>query len=189
MVPRRIVTGAVSAAVLLLALAGNSAAGQWPHERDGVFLGVNLGGGSAGVNVAGFDSDREGGAAGNFRFGYAFQNQFGLSLEGNAWTKEADGGTWTFSVGGVAFTYYPSGQGFFVRGGIGSGSMEYERNFGSTTIKVSDSGLGLLGAMGYEFRLARKFALGPQIDYSYAKIDDDVSINYVNFTIGANWYF
>jgi hypothetical protein len=43
--------------------------------------------------------------------------------------------------------------------------------------------------MGYEFRVARRFALGPQVDYSYAKIDDSLSINYWNFTLGGNWYF
>jgi hypothetical protein len=186
---RRFITVAASVAALLLLPAGIATAGQWPHERDGVVLGVNLGGGSAGVNILGFDLDREGGAAGNIRVGYAFQNQFALGLEGNAWTKEVDGVTWSFSVVGAAFTYYPSGQGFYVRGGIGSGKVEIKASSGSRSVTASDTGPGLLGAMGYEWRLSRTFALGPQVDYGYAKVNDDLSINYVNFTVGANFYF
>ena len=36
--------------------------------------------------------------------------------------------------------------------------------------------------------LAKKLGLS-EIDYSYAKVSDDLSLNYVNFTLGLNWYF
>jgi len=56
-------TLAVSLSVALLAffIASTARAGSYPHERDGVVLGFNLGGGSAGINVTGLDSNREGG--------------------------------------------------------------------------------------------------------------------------------
>jgi hypothetical protein len=164
-------------------------AGTWPHERDGWTIGLNLGGGTAGIDVSGYSTDRETGAAGSLRVGHAFRSEFAVGLEGNAWTKEVDNETWTFSFGGPSFTFYPGSQGFYVRGGIGVGAVKYEAQSGGVTLSASDKGFGVLGGMGYEFRVARRFALGPQVDYSYAKIDDSLSINYWNFTLGGNWYF
>jgi len=184
-------TLAVSLSVALLAffIASTARAGSYPHERDGMILGFNLGGGSAGTSGSGVSTDRETGLAGNFRVGYAFSPQVAAGLEGNMWTKNVDNETLTFSVGAAALTYYPGATGFFVKGGIGVGSAEYSVDQGGTTLSVSDDGLGFLVGAGYEWRLGRKFALGPQFDYSYAKINDDFKINYFNFTMGLNWYF
>lgn len=179
----------IAAMVLGLLLPALAAAGQWPHERDGVLLGLNLGGGSAGVTVDSFDSDRETGAAASGRIAYAFDPQWAVGLEGNVWTKKVDNQTWTFSVGGVAATFYPGGSGFFVRGGIGSGRVELEVDTGSVQVTASDNGFGFLVGAGYEWRLTRKFALGPEISYAYADIADGFTLNYINTTVGLNWYF
>lgn len=164
-------------------------AGSWPHERDGIVLGFNAGGGSAGIDVNGVNSDREGGFGGNFRVGYAFNPQVALGLEGNMWTKEVENERWTFSVGGPAVTYYPGATGFFVRGGVGVGTVDYSFDSGGVTVSSSDDGFGFLVATGYEWRLGRKFALGPEFDYAHAKVNDNLSMNYFNFTMGLNWYF
>jgi opacity protein-like surface antigen len=182
--------GSLTLAVVLgLALPAVAAAGQWPHERDGIVLGFNVGGGSAGVTASSLDSDRETGFAGSGRVAYALDPQWALGLEGNVWTKEVDGESWTFSVGGVAATFYPGGGGFFVRGGVGSGRVEFTVDSGSFQLTASDTGFGFLLGAGYEWRLSRKFALGPEINYAYANIDDDFSLNYINTTVGLNWYF
>jgi hypothetical protein len=186
---RRIAVVAVLTVVLMLSLTGAAAAGKWPDERQGFFLGLNLGGGTAGADVSTGDVDREGGVAGNFRVGYAFQDQFGLGLETAGWAKEVDGDWWSYSVSGLGFTFWPSGKGFHIRGVIGSGSVSYSSESGGVTTTISDSGLGLSGGIGYEIRLAKKFALGPHIDYNYADVNDDLSVDFVNFTVGANWYF
>jgi hypothetical protein len=165
------------------------AGATWPHERDGFILGFNLGAGSAGINLANVDSDRESGLGGNGRVGYALSPQFALGLEGNFWTREVDGEEWMFSVGAITATYYPGAQGFYVRGGIGVGTMEYSVDQGSFTLTASDDGFGLLMAAGYEWRLTRRFSLGPQLDYGYGKIDDDLSMDFLNVTAGMNWHF
>ncbi len=175
-------------ALLTLPLA-RTALGSWTHERDGVVLGFNLGAGSAGVNESGLDSDRESGLGANIRVAYAFTPQIAAGLEGNMWTREVDGETWTFSVGGAAITYYPGAGGFFVRGGIGVGTIEYEVESGGVTFSASDDGFGFLLGTGYEWRLTRKFSLGPEVDYAHGKVNDDLSMNYVNVTLGLNWYF
>jgi hypothetical protein len=175
--------------VLALLLPAIASAGSWPHERDGIVLGFNLGGGSAAVTVLGANSDREGGAGGAGRIGYAFHSGLALGLEGNVWTKDVDGETWTFSVGGPTATYYPGGGAFFVRGGVGVGTIEYTIDSGPFTLTASDDGFGFLLGTGYEWRLTRKFALGPELNYAYGKVNDDLSFNYINATVGLNWYF
>ena len=174
--------------VVLAALPSLALCGQWPHERDGVVLGFNVGGGTAGLDVDNASSDRESGAAANVRVAYAFRPEFTFGLESNIWTKEIDGVTWTFSVVAAGFTYYPSGQGLFLRAGIGSGTISAEISQGGTTLSADDSGIGLLGAIGYEWRLTRKFALGPQADFGFMDVGDNVSANYFNLTAALNWY-
>lgn len=177
-------------AVLTLLPAGPARA-AWPHERDGILLGFNLGGGTAGVDFTGQD-DREGSIGGSFRIGYAFTPQVAAGIEGTFWTKEViDDVTWTFNVTTAALTYYPGAGGFYVRGGVGVGSMELEIDQGGgVSSKFSDDGFGFLLGAGYEWRLSRKFALGPAVDYSYARVNElDISLNYVNFTAGLTWYF
>ena len=175
---------------LLFAQAGlGTSALADPHERDGVVLGFNLGGGTAGVNFSGYETDREGGFAGNVRVGYAFHPELAAGFEGNLWSKDVDNETWDFSVAALALTYYPGAKGFFVRGGLGISTIEVTSESNGVTYSASDSGFGFLLAGGYEWRLSRKFALGPQVDYGYGKVNDETSMNYVNFTAGLNWYF
>jgi Outer membrane protein beta-barrel domain len=170
-------------------VASPAAASKWTHDRDGVVLGFNLGGGTAGINASGVDTDREGGFGGNFRVAYAFSPEVAAGFEGNLWSKTVDNETWTFDVAGPAITYYPGAKGFFVRGGIGVGTIDYTVEDAGVTYSASDDGFGFLVAGGYEWRLTRKFALGPQVDYAYSKVNSDLSMNYVNFTLGLNWYF
>lgn len=179
----------LAALLLLIALPGLSRAGMWPNERDGWMVGMNLGGGTAGLNVPQINSDRESGAAGSFRVGYAFLNQLVVGLEGSGWTKTVEDETWRFGVGGASFTYFPLSRGFYVRGVVGGSRIKFKTPSGPTTVNADDSGFGLIGGAGYEFRLARKLAVGPQVDFSYAEIGDKISINYWNFTLGGNWYF
>src|SRR6267142_2731676 len=109
----------LSVALLILISATAAVAGSYPHER-------------------------EGGFGGNFRVGYAFSPQVAAGLEGNMWTKSVNNETWTFSVGGPALTYYPGGTGFFVRGGVGVGTVDYSLDQGGVTLSASDDGFGFL---------------------------------------------
>ena len=42
--------------------------------------------------------------------------------------------------------------------------MEFETQQSAVTFSASDDGFGFLLGTGYEWRLARKFALGPEVD-------------------------
>ena len=177
------------AILAMVALFPAPAMAAAPHERDGIVLGFNLGAGSGGVNVEGIDSERESGFGGNLRVAYAFTPQVAAGIEGSVWSRVVDDETWSFGVTALALTYYPGAGGFFVRGGIGVGSVEYGLESGGVNFSASDDGFGFLVATGYEWRLTRRFALGPQFEYGHGKVNDDLSMNYWNVTAGLNWYF
>ncbi len=52
-------------------------------------------------------------------------------------------------------------------------------------------GIGLAAAVGYEWRLTRKFAMGPQVDFTYLNIGDDIvdTANFFDITLGFNRYW
>jgi hypothetical protein len=175
----------IAAVVLILAVLTPGQAGAFPQTRDGWLVGFGIGGGSAGVSG---DDNREGGTAGSFRVGYAFQPEVSLELNSTGWSKSESGTTVTFTVTGVALNYYPGAQGFVLRGGAGLGSASATEKSGSTTFSASESGLGVLLGAGYEFRVRRTFAIGPQIDFGYLNLEDG-SVNYVNGCLGLHWYF
>ena len=185
------------------------------HARDGFLMGFNIGGGSAQLEIDAdsvevSSDDRFGGVAGNFRIGFAVSPTLIIGLESSAWVREEEiegfgdelTQTNTLAVGAFAATWYPGQGGFFLRGGIGFGTYQEEVASGSVTVTFRETGFGVLAATGYEWRLTRSFALGPQLDLAYVDVGDiefetidgtvvdaDIKFDYVNLTVLLNWYF
>lgn len=181
-----------AAALLSLLSAGTVNAGH-PHDHGGLFLGFNLGAGTADISSEdGIETDRDWGGTGNVRIGGAIKNNLLLGAEFTGWTNDL--GEVEISLSTVLFcvTYYPTDQGFFLRGGMGfgSGHLEQELPNGFTQSK-DETGFGLGAAMGYEWRLTRKFALGPQVEFVYLNVGGDFieNGNYFDATLGFNWYW
>lgn len=175
---------------VLGAAAGPASAAKYPPDRHGFMIGFGVGGGSAGIK----DGDqREGSVTGNFRIGYALRPDLVLHYEGAAWTKTFDETagdvTWTFSTSAAALTYYPPETGLFLRGGIGLGTANVELKANGVKISDSETGFGLLVAAGWEFRLTQKFALAPQVEFAYQKLDTLDSSNFFDGGLGFNWYW
>lgn len=191
------------AACVLLTITAVRADARYPHERNGFLIGFNLGIGSAevewkgeGVNLS--SDEREGGGAGNFRVGYAVRPDLALALEVTAWSRTydiepGDDATVNFSVVGPALTWYPQGGGFFLRGTIGVGRVSVEVDTGPVTVSADDGGLGVALALGYEWRLTQKFALGIEVDggsIDAGEVDGgDLTANFANLTAAFNWYW
>lgn len=187
----RLFIGAVmTAAVALTGLLPGTAAAEHPHERDGWTFGFNLGGGSAAIEFDGEASDREPGGGGNVRVGYCPGPNAAILLENSSWSEKVDDATWVLNLTSFAATYFPGGQGFYVRGGLGLGVISVEQDLGSgLTLESRDTGFGLLAAGGYEFRLLRTFSLGPQVEYVWMDVGDGITGNFVNLTAALNWYW
>ncbi|HET6347755.1 MAG TPA: outer membrane beta-barrel protein [Candidatus Krumholzibacteria bacterium] len=179
---------AMSSLVITCSMAG-SARAQNPPERNGFFLGFNVGGGSAKISS---DPNREGGSDFNLRLGGAIKDDLLIGLEISSWLKDQSGTTVFFDAYTAALTYYPGNQGFFVRGGVGVGSVTVQSDLGGgVSVSKNENGFGAMAAAGYEWRLTKKFALGPQAEYVYLNIGGDLvdTANFFDATLGFNWYW
>ena len=184
----------VAVAALATALyAGTAFAGSNPQDHHGFFIGFNLGAGTAQIKSDGDTSDHEWGGAGNFRLGGAVKNNLLLGGEFTGWTRDQDGSTVSLSTALFAVTYYPAqDKGFYVRGGMGFGTSHFSYDAGNGFTKSKDeSGFALALASGYEWRLTRKFALGPQAEFNWLDISGDLvdTANFFDVTLGFNWYW
>ncbi len=195
----------------LLGSTHRADAAQWPNAREGFMLGFNLGAGGAKAEFEAigidFDTGREGGGAGNFRFGYAASPNVVLGLEATGWGRTYDVLVGPLKVGeielsfgvvGPSVAWYPGdGGGFFLRGTLGVGVVNVKATNQLVTFEADDSGFGGGLAVGYEFRLTRKFALTPQLDIAGANLGDvevegvqvPFKVSLVNLTLGFNWFF
>jgi hypothetical protein len=174
------------------ALAADAHTGPWPQARSGWMIGFGIGGGSAGLtddsDSSNSSSNREGGGTGSFHVGYAFSPEVALEFYSDAWTKSENGGTVSFTTGAIALNYYPGGQGFLLRGGVGFGSVDFSQDIGNVTLSLNETGFSALASAGYEFRVKRTFALGPVINYSYISTDS-FKANWVDGELAFTWYF
>ena len=172
--------------------AGNAVAGAYPHDHHGFFIGFNLGAGTAQIKNDGESSDHEWGGAGNFRLGGAVKNNLLLGAEFTGWTKDDNGNTVSLSSILFAVTYYPTDQGFYLRGGAGFGGSHFSTDLpNGSTLSKDESGFAMALATGYEWRLTKKFALGPQVEFNWLDIGGDLvdTANFFDATLGFNWYW
>jgi len=179
---------------LVTGLVANTAeAGNYLHERNGFMIGFGIGVGSLGIEDAG---DREVSGIGDFRIGYAVRPDVVLHLETNGWTKKYTDAllgigdvTVTSSSVVAAVTYYPQGNGAWFRGGVGGGRMNVELESGSVTISDDDTGFAALFAAGYEWRLTKKFALGPHAEFTYQNLDILGATTLFGGALDFDWYW
>ena len=201
-------------AILLVALPwalGLSAgpAGAHPSDRNGFMVGFGLGGASLGFGrsysspLVGAVRGRSGGVTGNLRIGYAVRPDLVVHLESNAWIKHyaevrvvapyytsySAARITLYSAWMAAATYYVPRTGVFLRGGAGIGRAESyltKRNeiYGNV-------GVALLAASGWEWRLTKRFALAPQIEYTYIDLNTSYqrSSNMIGGGLGFDWYW
>jgi hypothetical protein len=173
--------------VALITLASSPAGAEsYPQLRQGWLVGLGVGAGFADVTSG--NSDPRLGFAGSFRVGYAFNPTLSLELGSTAWAKVKNGMTTFMSFAGPTVNFYPGAMGLVLRAGVGVGSMDFEYPVGSTTATVSEDGLGLSAGAGYEFRVTRRFALGPQVDITWSHLDH-YDTDHINGCLAFTWYF
>lgn len=183
------------------------------HRRDGVVIGINLGGGAAEpeVTLSGgrrVSGDTQMGVAANARLGYALVNSFVVGVEGLGWFKsytifESETGEKfdadvSYSVAGVFAHWFPTGGGFYARGVAGWGWAAINPR---TLDSVSDQGFGWTVGLGYQLRATKTIALGPLLEYGSIGVDPqrtldalgepiegDFSAAFLNISLGITWY-
>lgn len=149
----RVALGATVA--LLLSIPGHASA-QTSHAREGFWFSGGLGYGSLGCENCG---GRESGLSGGLALGGTLSQKFLLGVGTNGWTKSEGGATLTVGTLTAMMRFYPSATGgFFVTGGLGLGTINAELSgFGS----ASETGVGALVGLGYDFRVGQNVSLTP----------------------------
>jgi hypothetical protein len=122
-------------------------------------------------------------------------NRFALLFEGqvNGQTVNQDAGdgngstTLTQSVAMIAGQYWLTPQ-LWIKGGLGFAHLEFDSQYSNASQDI-DSGVAIMGAIGYELYSGRNFAMDLQgriIDGSYSGINDHITAG--NIGLGFNWY-
>jgi hypothetical protein len=171
-------------ALFLLLVSVPALAEIHPSDRDGWYLGIGFGGGNAGISES---DERESGGAGSLRAGYVITPKFGLGFDGNMWFKTVENVEWTFSTYAANVNFYPGG-GFALRAGIGGGDAEAAVSSGNQTTSVTESGFGVSGGIGYEIRVGRRWAIGPEVNAAYINLES-FDVDFVNLAAAFHFYF
>ena len=168
-------------AVLSLAFLTMPSLSSGQETREGFFIGAGLGWGSLGVSDG---EGRESAASGYLKLGGTLNDQVLLGAESNAWVKDEGGVSMTVTSVTAIIQFYPSPtSGFFLKGGAG---------FSTTSISfwgltVEETGLGLIGGLGYDQRLGTNFSLSPYANYVRNSYDGG-STNVMQLGVGVTWH-
>jgi hypothetical protein len=182
-------------------LAGSASAAGYSNVRDGWMYGLNLGWGWTRVeaddttNGSNPKSDWEDDLAGGLRVAFCPSETFAYGLDFSGWADYAGAfDTKAFWILAQAH-WFPGGQGFFLRGGAGLGSMSVSYlPVGYPRITESAGGLAWGGGVGWEARVSPSFAMGIAWDYRWtnvgemAAILDNVTAENQMFTFSFTWY-
>jgi hypothetical protein len=194
----------VTALVFMLALVGlalpSIAAAQ---EKRGFWFSAAFGLGSAMVTCDGCASERETGGVFAVRLGGSLSERVLVGAEVGVWAKEyaiEPGVTGTVSLGHISGTiaYYPTGSGFFVRGGAGLALAEAVVNADGTNISADiGKGFGFVTGAGYDIRVSRRWSITPGVSSWYGQLGDTAMVgaplakdwkqNVIDFTIGITF--
>ena len=174
-----------------------------PHTRSGFFVGFGLGSSNASWDWFDGRSSKWSGS-GSLRLGMALANDLLLGFEGWKWAHDDQIETSTAPVPvearltaiTLAATYYPGDAGFYLRGGVGvaDGRVDVTPPSGvafPVSGQTRDTGLAMIGAMGYEMRLTSRFALGAEGDVVYLGVSGEAIDTVFGYGIAVelNWYW
>ncbi|MFH1264021.1 MAG: hypothetical protein V1495_11335 [Pseudomonadota bacterium] len=151
---------------------------QTNASRRGFFLGLGLGGGGISF-LSSTDSMSKGAGIGSLRIGGGINDK--LLLMGESFAAVTSwGGTDYLSVSSFCLSaQYFFMEGFYGRSGLGMAVSRLDTNMGGVGVSMeSKVGFSMLAATGYEFRLVKFFALAPEIEANYARVNGENVLSY-----------
>jgi len=129
--------------------------------REGFWIALGLGWGSATLSCDGCATTRYGSSAVTIRLGGTLNRHLLLGGELNAWSRNKSGVTETVGDMTAVAYFYPSASGtFFIKGGVGV--AVYDAN---TSPKLQSGGLGVNVGVGIDLYLGRTFSLTPYASF------------------------
>lgn len=184
--------------VIILALAATPAMALdlGGHVRDGVVTGLSLGHGWNSVELT--DAQGRSRDTGNistftgaFKVGWARSDKLVAFIGVSGWKRSfyqniTPASATNFNFLAEAYLF-PRGEGFWVKGGVGAGSLDFtvRAALPQDSINFKESGFTYTVGAGYEFRVTSGFAFGLSYDYTridlgdFADITDAATVNQV----------
>ena len=151
------------------------------HIRDGVVVGLDFGYGWNNVKF----KDTEGAEVstgdietfnGGFQVGWAPNDNFFGSIGMNGWRRNyntlagnIDGRYYSFMLEGY---FFPRGEGFWIKGGIGRGTLDLTFIPPGERYNINEKGLALTTGAGYELRVADTTAVALAYIYQHTDVGD-----------------
>ncbi len=191
--------------VLTVLLPGTNARAE-DHIRDGWYIGMGYGYGR-GVITASNEEDYSyrDGATPQVRFGHSVGQHFMAGIEYGGWMfEEGDAHEkYRYSLQSVdaALTWHPGPVdaywgGFYSRAGVGLAwgravIVEIEDQEQVASYALTETGLGLVFSIGYEFRVTHNAAAGLSLGWNHLDIGKDLfhKARYVPVALTLNWYW
>jgi hypothetical protein len=167
---------------LLTAVLATSAFAQQAQTRQGFWVGGGMGYGSMGLSCDLCDGlGREGGLSGYAKLGGTLRQNILLGVEMNGWTKSESGARVTMgNFSGAAYWYPMPTQGLFIKAGAGYSVLSTDDGTGTS----DDSGLGLLGGVGYDVRVGKNLSITPVANWFHGGFSG-ISANVLQFGVGV----
>lgn len=172
--------------LLVLLLGAAPLAAQGTGSREGFFLSIGAGSGSAGVECPdcnGIDlGERLTGIAGYLRLGGTVSPGLQVGIEGTGWIKNSDGLERRIATAGIVFVLYPSATGgFWLKGTAGGVRSVIENDLAS----LVGEGLMFGGGAGFDIPIGGRVALTPYVSY-FASTGTGADLNGVSLGTDLN---
>lgn len=152
----------------------------------GFWIGFGLG---AGLNLDAGNSP--GGFAGHLRMGGTLNPQLLIGGESAAWGKEVSGATVSRVNTVATVLFYPQSRGLYLKSGLGFGLAQVAATSTAggvtTSITVSETGLGATFGTGYDLRIGGNLFLTPAADLLVQVINAETD-SFLLFTLGLTWH-
>lgn len=174
----------LSVALLMVAVSTASALDLGGHDRDGTVIGLTIGYGWNSISLdspeaGSLDSGNISSFSGGFRVGWASSDYFIASIGMYGWKKSY----YTYNYTSTTATnyhfmlegyYFPRGEGFWIKGGVGRGTLDFNATapVAVNSVVFNEKGWTLSTGAGYEFRVADGAAVGICYDLLYLPLGD-----------------
>jgi opacity protein-like surface antigen len=172
------------------------------HVRDGVVVGLGFGHGWNEVawnSTEGADRSTDNLSAfnGAFRVGWARSDYLMASIGLNGWRRSFSQNLTPATSSYYCFTLeahvFPRGEGFWLKGGIGRGSLDLDIQDPVDRIIVKEAGFAWTVGAGYEFRVSESTAIGVAYDYQTTAVGDfalgsDTKVDSHAVSLSINYY-
>jgi hypothetical protein len=150
------------------------------HDRDGTVIGLDIGSGWTRVQYATPDgtgqTDNQAAFSGGIRVGWAKNDNLITSVGLYGWKKSFNQNLTPFSVRTFNFLieafWFPRGEGFWLKGGAGGGSLDFSAVFPEARTTLKKGGWNFSAGAGYEFRIADETAVGLSYDFRFTTVGE-----------------